>query len=82
MTDQWRDISSAPKDGTHILVCEARPPYDNSWTFAQRPPTVAHWFEDQDGGAFYLSVTHTEQPPVKPTHWMPLPPEPVGSIYR
>ncbi len=56
----WRPIKTAPKDGTHILVCNA----DNSYT----PPTVAHWFED----GFYTSVNeNAPQYPYPATHYKP-----------
>lgn len=73
----WRPIESAPKDGTHILVCDARKPFEGYWTFNQRPPTVAHYWLDADNQdfGFYTSVNEIEQdkPLFGLTHWMPLP---------
>lgn len=75
----WQDISTAPKDGTHIFVCDQSDP---SFSFSQRPPTVAHWFGPPDlpglrSGGWYLSVSYNEQPRLQGlTHWQPLPPAP------
>lgn len=48
----WRDIRTAPQDGTHVLV---------RFEGTMRPPTVAHWFGPPDlpglrAGGWYLSV--------------------------
>lgn len=77
----WRPIAEAPRDGTHLLVCFADPPYGPHWAFDQRPPTVAHWFGPADlpglrAGGWYLSVTQQDSERIYPTHFMPLPPPP------
>lgn len=75
----WRDIETAPRDGTHVFVCDQSDP---SFPFSQRPPTVAHWFGPPDlpglrAGGWYLSVSYNEQPKLHGlTHWMPLPAPP------
>lgn len=79
----WLPIASAPKDGTHVLVCFAEPPFHTLWTFQQRPATVAHFWEGEgapDRG-WYLSVCWYEQddPMTTPTHWQPLPEPPSPS---
>lgn len=66
---RWRDMSTAPRDGTHILV-----KFDGTTS----PPTVAHWFGPADlpglrSGGWYLSVQQLEGPAIYPTHWRPLP---------
>lgn len=67
--DDWCPISTAPKDGSHILVA-----------FADQhlPATSAHWFGPPDlpslrSGGWYLSVQQNEGPRIHPTHWKPLP---------
>lgn len=63
-SEGWQDISTAPKDGTHILV--SREPMLT---------TSVHWFDD----SWQLSVNyigdHSDYVEHwgQPTHWMPLP---------
>lgn len=80
-SDGWHDIATAPRDGTHILVCFDKPPYGEHWTFQQSPPTVAHWFGPPDlpglrAGGWYLSVHHSDSERIQPTHWRLLPDPP------
>ncbi len=61
---QWQDISTAPKDGSEVLVyMETRPP---SIEVAYFSDTVERWF-GMNGGESSLHYV---------THWMPLPPPP------
>lgn len=73
---EWRDIKSAPKDGTPILTCRMGESvswfnYTTVGGYAE-PPEAAYWVE----------VTECWQPfqrphdEWRPTHWMPLPPAP------
>jgi hypothetical protein len=62
----WQDISTAPKDGTRVMLS-----YDDSVTTGRYWDAwndgTADWFDDSDDVLCgYL----------KPTHWMPLPPAP------
>lgn len=64
---QWRDISTAPKDGTAILLAVL----GSSGKYAQQ---VGSWQVDRlndepDGWEWPWTVG-------RPTHWMPLPPPP------
>ena len=76
----WRDISTAPKDGTWVLVGF---PSAGGEQFIQ---SVARWRDDIDdpgfpawfdgsvgnwGMEYYLAL--------KPSHWQPLPPPPAGA---
>jgi hypothetical protein len=71
----WRDLSTAPTDGTHILVR-----FDGT----SSPPTVAHWFGPPPlpglrAGGWYLSVQQLEGPQIHPTRWMPVPEDRVAA---
>jgi hypothetical protein len=73
----WKDIATAPKDGTWILLCQAtgadgEPIESESFgLFVQR----AAWWKG-DGWIDYCSMTRDPSVFFKPTHWMPLPPPP------
>jgi hypothetical protein len=63
-SDAWQPISSAPRDGTTVLLFA--PGWDSSktgWTFGK-----ANW---QD-----CPFHHGGDPKYEPTHWMPLPSPP------
>src|SRR6202043_2667883 len=79
---EWQLIETAPKDGTHILVCNATIPFTSSWTFNQRPPAVVHWWDwEEDESGFYLSSGGLESDhPFNATHWMPLPKPPMVGV--
>ena len=71
----WADISTAPKDGTHILAYML--PIGIRFTNNTNPPTVVHWFNDEYEPGFYTSVNEREPEfPFRATHWMPLPEPP------
>ena len=62
----WQDISTAPKDGTRIIVY--RPKADPNYI-----PHVGadYWDKTYFGGAWMKSREDTQ-----PTHWMPFPEPP------
>ena len=69
----WQDISTAPKDGTLVLVTQASSVYIAWWTSSaefERSGTRPGWqiFECDD--VWYSRAIDN------PTHWMPLPPPP------
>ena len=57
---QWRDISTAPKDGTLILIR-----INKQWIASTR------WIKTPKGECWDYGLSET-----KPTHWMPLPEQP------
>lgn len=75
---RWQPADSAPRDGTHILVCEG--PYSETWGFAQLPPAVVHYWSNPGEEGFYLSRGLVDgsynDGPVMFTHWSPLGHEP------
>ena len=68
MFPKWQPISSAPKDGTRILIYEAE---------QGTPGTVriSHWRDDTIPAGW----TGSERPP---SHWLPLPLPPDRPIER
>ena len=59
----WQPISTAPKDGTHILIFDE---------FGEC--SVAWWQVDSDGSIFGWTTDGGDR--VTATHWMPLPEPP------
>lgn len=58
---EWRDISTAPKDGTEVLVCLGEITCVATWNLWDGEEA---W---RDHYGFHFS----------PTHWMPLPAPPI-----
>jgi hypothetical protein len=75
----WQPIETAPKDGTEILLCRAFDADGSAITgkawgvFVQ----VAAWWKGEDGWIVYCSLVSDPALHFTPTHWMPLPPNPV-----
>lgn len=73
----WRDIESAPRDGTSILVTAQHGPP------ASRYYSVARWEDANNEGAGWFDGTvgswaYEELLEIHPTHWRPLPDPPAG----
>jgi hypothetical protein len=68
---EWQPIETAPKGGTLILVGSAR---DGYTTEAQFDTEREEWWEVN------THWTDATGDPLYPTHWMPLPAPPVGSV--
>lgn len=64
---EWQDISSAPKDGTEVLVWDDIV-YVAAWVVKYRAVGWYPVFEDDE-----------TRPPLDPSHWMPLPDGPADS---
>lgn len=84
MSDQWKPISTAPKDGTEILAVfvndygyQEKPTVYGPWTVAFRR---GKWMASWDGlpvieytGDF---GTDYKEADIEPTHWQEIPPAP------
>ena len=75
----WQPIETAPKDGTRVLLCRAtdadgKPILDKAWEiFIQ----VAAWWEGDDDWIVYCSLVAEPRLHFEPTHWSPLPSNPL-----
>lgn len=63
----WQPISTAPRDGTAVLIAEA----DGNVTACYWSTSV--W---ADGGAWISELSRSDTVHYHPTHWMPIPPPP------
>ena len=78
---EWQPINTAPKDGTSVLLCQARgadgePITGDAWgIFVQ----VAAWWGEADDGEWIVYCSLPREPEVhfRATHWMPLPANPL-----
>lgn len=59
---EWRDIETAPRDGTEIIAMIGRKRVRLAWYF--KPSSRTEGWLDETGRS------------IKPTHWLPLPPAP------
>lgn len=80
----WRDIESAPKDGTHILTHHEEGYEICWWQDAQpdAPDDMGHdagWFGSVYSfpGRSFGNPSHFSESQGQPTHWMPLPVAPL-----
>ncbi len=62
----WRSMESAPRDGTHILLCEGGNVSEGGWL------TGAMMGAEDESCAGWWSVNGVDNP----THWMPMPAAP------
>jgi hypothetical protein len=75
MMGEWQQIETAPKDGTWVLVGNAK--YDHPFVCRWRVPSAddrweAHWAQDNPG------IWDDDMGYWPPTHWAPLLPLPSG----
>ncbi len=82
----WRDIATAPKDGTAILVMQ------NNWPGCKNGVAedcnghntyvAAFWSNEDDGNGrwiCYMGAVLDPECPIEITHWRPLPEPPQGA---
>jgi hypothetical protein len=73
----WREASSAPKTGEHLLVSNVgRGDFGTCGGKTQDMAAVVHWWDVADEEGFYLSNGYPHQEadewPITFTHWVPL----------
>ncbi len=69
-SDEWQPIESAPRDGSHLLL--ARPDWKVPWHGFYRMSETSEAKRFGEG----WGRTNFGDPPLKPTHWQPLPDPP------
>lgn len=78
LLNPWRQIETAPKDGTHILVLSAKGAHVSLWE-EWLPPDGAGGFwgiQIGDGDNACDPTWDHNVVSLKPTHWLPLPAPP------
>ena len=66
----WRDIATAPKDGTEVFLMRRD-------AVGVAAIGAGLWGRRADGGCDeWIAFNRHQRFPQTPTHWMPLPPEP------
>lgn len=61
----WREIGTAPRDGTQILICIAGDEYEPAWAFWS--DRFHNWFIPTTNVVYQM----------EPTHWQPMPEPPI-----
>lgn len=79
---KWQPIETAPRDGTAILVMSDDWPGTKTGRAEEcngHNTYVAQWWGDEEDGRWvcYMDAVQDPDCPIKPTHWMPLPPPPI-----
>jgi hypothetical protein len=71
---EWQDISTAPKDGTHILLYGTYQweHYDDN----QKRGIVVGWYYSSEN-EWVLENANPYADYIQPTHWMQLPVKPI-----
>lgn len=78
--NRWRKISTAPRDGTPILIWQPDRNYGQRYDDARY--AIGYWRVDDDETPRGGSWGNRNSSEVSPTHWMPLPNPPNGSVVR
>jgi hypothetical protein len=73
---EWREIESAPKDGTEVLVCGGTYDACGHTDLPLSRPVIAFWDSTHWHGP--EENAHDEWRHCEPTHWMPLPEPPTA----
>jgi len=80
---EWQDISTAPKDGTAVLLFEPMESRFIADGFVQGPRVgemlgigVGHWIWPDWSEPYWADYFDGDRLMSDPTHWMPLPPPP------
>ena len=84
---EWLPIETAPKDGTAVLVMRDIWPGSKTGRaekcVGHNTYVAAWWADEGNSGEWVCYMDRIEEPicPIKPTHWMPLPPPPIEAAH-
>lgn len=78
---EWQPIETAPRDGTGLLLCKARDATgrlmpEDAWPYYVQ---VAFWVEEEEKWIVDCNRIYDLELDFTPTHWMPLPANPLLS---
>ena len=71
---QWRQIETAPKDGTDIMVYFELPDLSKDWMRS----VFVYWSKREERWNYSGRAASGYSKCYEPTHWKPLPPPPEG----
>ena len=76
ITDYWKPIETAPKDGSYIIVCNEEAGV--SWVAKYHPVYTSGYRPENPWSSMMLNLWHAKKryPSTVPAHWMPLPAPP------
>lgn len=84
---EWLPIETAPKDGTAVLVMRDIWPGSETGRakrcVGHNTYVAAWWADEGNSGEWVCYMDCIEEPicPIKPTHWMQLPPPPIEAAH-
>ena len=84
---KWLPIETAPKDGTAVLVMRDIWPGSETGRakrcVGHNTYVAAWWADEGNSGEWVCYMDRIEEPicPIKPTHWMQLPPPPIEAAH-
>lgn len=76
LTPQWHPISTAPRDGTRVLIAGGTFSYEGYGPYFSEQVVIAYWYRDHWRGEDRQA--HDEWYVHEPTKWLPLPAPPEG----
>ena len=73
-TEQWRDIETAPQDGTRVILAEAEKVFHGGFVgvqFKEHRDADGNYLDQTDADAYWMNFEEGDV--CHPTHWQPEP---------
>ena len=73
-TEQWRDIETAPRDGTRVILAEAEKVFHGGFVgvqFKEHRDADGNYLDQTDADAYWMNFEEGDV--CHPTHWQPEP---------